>query len=230
MIFKVFNLEIGLYILILIILIISVTQLTKYYHKEIKERKFNANYFRIPIYHSIIILSFLLPLIISITAYLVANFPDSEVSSLLTSILILFVSLVVAIWQSFAILKVANSENDLITLKIPDDLRFISAIGIIYITMIFGFLLLSKFFLFDFRIHQPQKSSHSITQSNGGTYIRKHYFEIGLKEEEIKKIWGSPTEISKLGDTLKYDGLGCKYILLLNKKGEIVEFTQKKSQ
>jgi hypothetical protein len=106
---------------------------SKYYSKGLDgtTRKLKSDYLKTPTSTALTVLGLLLPILVALTSYLYTARPDMSYGSLLATIILYFAVLLVAIWETFAILKKAT-DQDIIELQYPNDRRYITGLGLMY--------------------------------------------------------------------------------------------------
>lgn len=174
----------------------------KYYYRNITEREMKADYLRVPTNNALIVLGLLVPVFIGLAAYLYTKVPQGNYSSLLAAIVLLFLVLIVAVWETFAILKKASSK-DIIRLNMPNDLRYIRGMGLMYTFLIVGLIYFAIFFLFEIT---PYRKEADVTVSVKPFYrLSKPKANIDNSREEILRIWGEPSSYDTSGTKLIYE-------------------------
>jgi hypothetical protein len=180
---------------------IGVHYYAKYSHRDRTKRVMKSEFLRVPANNTFTVIGLLLPILAALSAYLYTTKPAGDYTRLVTVIAVLLAALMIAIWETFALLKKATTGDE-ITLEIPGDLRFITGLGILYAYLLMALILLVWFFLFDL------PGSSVPTRNLAGTaqyYIGKPGLRIGDSAGQIEKVWGAPVERRPAQRLLRYD-------------------------
>lgn len=152
------------------------------------QRQLKAEFLTAPVNTSLTILTFIIPLVIAAVAYSESKGYTSGLPTILTSLSLLFICVLVAIWINFTLLKKGNS-TDIITLDYPKDKQFISALGVIYGLLFFSFVYLGKYILFDFKMEKPVIS---VTENPYEVLVQRQAIFPGMSHDEVHALWGRP--------------------------------------
>lgn len=98
--------------------------LTRTYWK--KDTEIQSDYLKVPTNNALIVLGLVIPILVALASYLYTKNPEGAYSSLLATIVLYFLVLLLAIWQTFSIISVA-SKQDTVKIKIPDDRKIITS-------------------------------------------------------------------------------------------------------
>lgn len=133
-------------------------------------------------------------------SYLYVNNPEAKFSSLLATIVVMFLVLVVSIWESFAFLQ-KGQTGDTVRIELPHDRRYITGMGLMYGLLLLGLFYFAMFFLFEL----PAKSVSNAQQSAPATHtLPKPNPKIDQTKDEVLKVWGQPLSEDVANRTLLY--------------------------
>ncbi len=184
-----------------------------------------VDYFRVPTSNALVILGLLLPSLVAVASYLYINNPEGRYSSLLATIVVLFLVLIVAIWETFALLKKGDSANQ-ITIDLPEDRRYVTALGLMYGLLLLGLFYVAVFFLFEL----PQKRIGSAQQpiSPSGYQLMKPIPRIDQTKDQILSMWGPPTSEDVAGRILIYESDHSVVRLTFDANQKLVEINDRR--
>lgn len=193
---------------------------SRYYSKAQngKPRSLKADYLKAPTSTALTVLGLLLPILVALTSYLYTTRPTLEYGSLLTTIVLYFVVLLVAIWETFAILKKAD-DTDIIQLTYPTDRRFITALGLMYGGLLLGLFFFAYFFLFEIR---PAPAIATPTTA-ATQLVQRTPLMLDMARDDVHRLWGIPSRSSNYFD--EYDGDKCKFVVVYDHTGKILKLT-----
>lgn len=181
--------------------------------REIKE-----DHLKIPTNNSLIVLGLLIPILVALVSYLYTKNPDGNYSSLLSTIILLFIVLVVAVWETFAIMGL-SSTNDKITLTMSKDRKVITGLAMMYGFLILGLVYFSIFFLFEI-----EAAGEQVVEVQKKEYIllKKTTPRINQTKNELLKSWGSPSAYrDKNREVLEYKARDSIIHLYFDKEGRL---------
>ena len=211
----------GIAMVIAIILAVIVREASKFFHKDIDERKMKSEFLRLPVSNTLTVVGLLLPTLAALSGFLYTKHPNGDYSTIVTVIAVLLIVLVIAIWETFALLKKATTSED-ITLKLPDDRRFITGLGIIYVYLIGSLALLVFFFLFDLPMPATKAKTSPATQY----YIGKPVLQIGSLESVVEQTWGAPIKREPARRLMRYETRDSKIDLIFDTQGKLEQVVQ----
>lgn len=160
----------------------------KYWTQNIELK---SDYLKVPTNNTLIVLGLIVPILIALVSYLYTKNPEGTYSSLLATIILFFIVLIIAIWETFAILNIATKE-DIVKINIPKNRQIISGMSFMYGFLILGLIYFAIFFLFE--IESPPENTKSNNQISDFILLEKPHMEINQSREQIIKIWGEPLD------------------------------------
>jgi hypothetical protein len=162
-----------------------------------KTLKLKSDYLKTPTSNALTVLGLVVPILVALTSYLYASRPDANYGSLLSTIIVYFCVLIIAIWETFAILKKAT-EDDTITLTYPDDLRFITGLGLMYGMLILGLCYFGYFFLFEISPASPKAAdtSPSVSRIAATYFVARPSLPVDGTREDALRSWGTPARVT----------------------------------
>jgi hypothetical protein len=178
-----FLLEIG----IAFIWAVALYFLVQYYWKSDIEIK--SDYLKVPTNNTLLVLGLIVPTLIALVSYLYTKNPEGTYSSLLATIVLFFLVLVIAIWETFAILSIASKE-DTVKIEVTKDLKIITGMAWMYGFLVLGLVYFAIFFLFE--IESPSKKARIEKQISDFVLLEKPHLKINQCKDQIIKIWGEP--------------------------------------
>jgi hypothetical protein len=193
---------------------------SKYYSKALNgtTRSLKADYLKTPTATALTVLGLLLPILVALTSYLYATRPSVDYGSLLTTIVLYFIVLIIAIWETFAILKKAG-ENDVIAIIYPRDRRFITGLGLMYGGLLLGLFYFAYFFLFEIR----SASAPSPQPPTANQLVRRPALLLEMSRDEVRRAWGTPARSP--GNSDEYEGDRCRFVVTYDGSGKIQKLT-----
>ena len=198
---------------------------TRLYNPEVKEKDIKIDYFRIPTNNALVVIGLLVPILTGLAAYLYTNDPSAKYSLLLASIAVLFVVLIVAVWETFSLLGKAQTA-DIIRIKLPDDRKYITGMGLMYAFLILGLLYFALFFLFE--LSPAKRETTATTNSASAASLLKPRARIAQSKDELVKSWGAPTAQDSTGKTLTYESDQSEIRLVFDNEGKLMEIVEKR--
>jgi hypothetical protein len=216
-----FGIEMAIAIALAGIMLLAV----RLYNPAVKTKTIKVDYFRIPTNNALVVLGLLVPILTALAAYLYTSDPSGQYSFLLASISVLFVVLIVAIWETFALLGKAQ-DGDLITVTLPADRPHIVCMGVMYGFLLLGLMYFALFFLFEL---SPTKTTGKQGEQNlGGSYsLMKPAARIGQQKDDLMKSWGQPAGQDSVAKTLTYQSERSQIRLTFDDEGKLVEVLEK---
>ncbi len=189
------------------------------------EKDIKVDYFRIPTSNALVVLGLLVPIMVGLASYLYVNNPEGKYASLLATIVVMFIVLVVAIWETFALLKKGDTA-DTIKIQLPADRRYITAMGLMYALLLLGLFYFAMFFLFEL----PPKAVVNKPQAFGqaGYSLLKPNPRIDQTKDEILKAWGQPTGEDLSKRTLLYEANHSVIQLTFDENQKLVEINDRR--
>jgi len=157
--------------------------------KDPKARTIKADYFKTPTGNALTILGLLVPFLVALAAYLYSKSPGANYSSLLTTIVLYFGVLIIAIWETFALLKKAT-DSDSIVLTLPADQRFLTGLHFMYGLLLLGLVYFAIFFLFEFGANVTSDERHLALLSR---VLLRQEVHVDESREKVVSVWGMPS-------------------------------------
>ena len=189
-------------------------------HREMK-----VEFFRIPTSNALVVLGLLVPIMVALASYLYVNNPEGKYSSLLATIVVMFLVLVVAIWETFALLK-KGGKGDAITITMPADRRFVTGLGLMYGLLLLGLFYFAVFFLFEL----PRKALNSSQRAFGPAVypLLKPNPRIDQTRDQILSVWGQPSGEDQANRILIYESDHSVIRLTFDEKQKLVEINDRR--
>jgi hypothetical protein len=217
---KTFAIEIAIAIFFCIV----IYWVVRHYNKGTSKVK--LDYFRVPTNNVLVILGLLAPIMIGLASYLYVNNPKGHYSSLLATITVMFLVLIVTLWETFALPKKADATDDTITLTFPGDLKYIVGLGWMYALLLLALGLFAWFFLFELPsatvVSSPQAPAHS------SYALLKPAVSIGQSRQEVLSIWGASTSEDSVNRVLIYESTQSVIRLTFDQNQVLVEVNEKR--
>lgn len=156
-------------------------------------RKIRPEFLWTPTNSTLTVISFLAPVIAGVTGYLYSQNPSGDYSVLLAMIVLLFAGLLVALWESFALVK-KGTEAEYIQLNFPADVRFIQGIGIAFALLFYSLGCLAYFLLVEIT---PLRQHQSIADPGMKHLYSIQHLPVRLNQtrDQVIKNWGEPLEL-----------------------------------
>jgi hypothetical protein len=197
---------------------------SKYYSKALagKSVKLKSDYLKTPTSNALTVLGLLVPILVALTSYLYSTKPDVDYGSLLTTIILYFGVLIVAIWETFAILKKA-SQDDTIELTYPQDRRFVTGLGLMYGMLILGLCYFAFFFLFEIKPSQPSPIQTQASAAPAPFLVYRPVLNVDDSRALVLQTWGSPARWK--GNDAEYDSLQATVRLTFDDLGKLRQIT-----
>jgi hypothetical protein len=160
-----------------------------------------SDYLRVPTNNALVVLGLLLPILTALAAYLYMNAPQSSYSSLLASIVVMFLVLVVAMWETHSLIGMGGTD-DTIVININHDRNLVVGLGLIFALLLLGLLYFAIFFLFELT---PLPGPAAKPGDDGRTAyflsVRKAYLD--QTREQVIQSWGKPNSTN--ADNTKFE-------------------------
>jgi hypothetical protein len=187
-----FWLEIGGAILLALVMYVAARFFNPEFNDDgtAKQKTMKVDYFRIPTANVLVILGLLVPVLSGLASYLYVNHPGGSYASLLASIAVMFFVLAVAIWESFAFLKIAEA-NDTVTIRIPQERKYIVGMGLMYSHLLLGVAYFCAFFLFEL-VPTPAPKAAAGPSGTSTYFLLRPKAYINQPKDELIKTWGPP--------------------------------------
>lgn len=217
-----FWIEIAISVLVAVAIYIA----TRYYNRSSAEKDIKVDYFRVPTNNVLIVLGLLVPSLVTLASYLYVKDPRGNYASLLATIVLMFFVLIVAIWETFALLKKAQN-GDVIKVKMPDDRKYIIGMGWMYASLLIGLIYFSIFFLFELVPVNNQKNEEVLSKVNA-YYLLKPKIRINQPKEEVIKLWGQPISEDATNRKLQYESENSILQLSFDEQQKLVEIFEKR--
>jgi heme/copper-type cytochrome/quinol oxidase subunit 2 len=216
-----FWIEIVVAIVVWILAFVAVRSYWKPQNYEIK-----SDYLRVPTNNAMVVLGLLIPILVALASYFYTKEPEATYSSLLAAIVVLFIVLIVAIWETHSILQVATNTDN-VTLKIPGDRSLLVGLAVIYSFLVLGLVYFSIFFLFEL---SPLKNSNPATNVSKPLFnLVKPRVHINESRDEILQSWGAPTNSDAGKTKLEYQSDQSTVQLLFDEQGKLKEIIETRS-
>jgi hypothetical protein len=178
----------------------TIWRVSIYVNKGVESRKLNADYLKTPTSNVLTVLGLTVPILVALISYLYTSQPKSDYGSLLSTTTLYFVVLLIAIWETFAILKKAG-DDDKLTLTYPADRRFVTGLGLMYGMLILGLIYFASFFLFE--VSAPVRTPDTaVAVSANQTLLRRELY-VNTTRDEMVRAWGAPARAS--AGVVEYD-------------------------
>ena len=195
------------------------------HYNKTGSKEWKVEFFRIPTSNALIVLGLLVPTMVALASYLYINNPEGKYSSLLATIVVMFLVLVFAIWETFALLKKGDA-GDKIKINFPEDRRFITTLGFMYGLLLLGLFYFALFFLFEL----PPKRASTTQQTAGPAdyYLAKPHPRIDQTKDEILSLWGQPTGEEQANRILIYASDHSIIRLAFDENQKLVEISNRR--
>ena len=175
---------------------------SRYYSKALSGQKVTvkADYLKAPTTTALTVLGLVVPILVALTSYLYVTEPNANYGSLLSTIILYFGVLILAIWETFAILQKATPQ-DTVDLTYPDDRKFVTALGLMYGMLVLGLLYFAYFFLVEVR---PNAPTAGLARWAGASYfVQRPAIKIDNDRTTVYGSWGTPARGSS--QSVEYD-------------------------
>lgn len=176
-----FFIEIG----VAVVWAIALWQLVRHYWKE--DVEFKSDYLRVPINNTLVILGLIVPVLVALASYLYINNPKGSYSFLLAAIVLFFSVLIVAIWETFALLSIASKE-EIVKIR-KKNLNIIIGMSWMYGVLILGLRYFAIFFLIELKL--PLSNAATELQTGNSVFDIKKNVNTGKMAEVGKDGNGS---------------------------------------
>src|SRR5437773_7489832 len=90
-----FWIELGIALVVWLLAFLAVK---RYWKKQTYVMK--SDYLRVPTNNAMVVLGLIIPILVALAAYFYAKAPEASYSSLLSAIVVLFIVLLIAIWET----------------------------------------------------------------------------------------------------------------------------------
>ncbi len=199
----------------------------RYYNSDKKTKDIRADFIRVPTNNTLVVIGILVPIFVALAAYLYTKNPQGSYASLLASITLMFFILILAIWQTYAILKKATTQ-DYIQLEMPEDRRYITCMGLMYGYLILGLIYFAYFFLVELTPPPSTTLSTSVAIQSNVFYIGKPRINLDQSRDELIKSWGTPKTQNSQNTELTYESSKSKIRFVIDNKGNVIEIHETK--
>jgi len=160
-----------------------------------------SDYLRVPTNNALIVLGLLVPILTGLAAYLYTNAPEASYSSLLASILVMFIVLIVAVWETHSLIQVGRND-DVIEIDIPAHRSLMVGLGLIFALLILGLIYFAIFFLVEL---SPAKIKVSTGGDSNSTFVlTKRRVQINQTRDQILQEWGKPDKANSSNTEFEY--------------------------
>jgi hypothetical protein len=199
-----FSLTVAVELLIAAVWATTLWLASRYYSKPLKGKtvKLKSDYLKTPTSNALTVLGLVVPLLVALTSYLYASRPDADYGSLLSTIILYFGVLILAIWETFALLKKATPD-DTIELLYPDDRRFVTGLGLMYGMLVLGLGYFAFFFLFEIRptVQNPPTTPQQVQAFP--YLVSRPALRVDSARDDVFHAWGAPARV--IGSAVEYD-------------------------
>lgn len=225
MVDQILNLKFGISTLISFTLLYLIGWSAKYFYKNAGTRTFSPDFVKEPTSNSLTIIGLLIPILVGVSSFFYINQPSGDYAFIWVGIFLFLITLLTAIWISFSVLRLVNSQNT-ITLNFPQDIRYIVALGIMYGSLIVGLIFVVIFFLFD--LPSNSKTPDTIAQNSSTIYLSHPKVDVNLTKNEVETLWGVPDEVQNQGTMWKYQGLESIFYLEFDSSGSLSRIVEER--
>lgn len=191
-----------------------------------KPHEIKVDYIRVPVSNALVVLGLLTPILVALASYLYMNSPEANYPSLLSTIVLMFIVLIIAVWETHAILNVA-STTDLIKLHMPKDRAYIILLHLIYAYLTLGLIYFAIFFLFEISPHARKGEESKICDP---VTLIKPRVGINQSKEEVVQSWGEPNTIDASTSSFEYQSDLSTVQLIFDRDGKLKEIIELRSQ
>jgi len=192
-------------------------------NKNETKRTLKADYLKTPTGNALTVLGLTVPILVALISYLYTNDPVADYGSLLSTTTLYFFVLLVAIWQTFAIMKKAK-ESDTIELDYPADRRFITGLGLMYGMLILGLFYFASFFLFEVATPKPREAVS--LPSMAAQPILRAPLHVNISRDDVIRAWGLPARSA--ANNVEYDTPTAVVKMTFDKTGILQTITETK--
>jgi len=197
----------------------------RYYAKK-QQYEVKSDYLRVPTNNAMVVLGLLIPILVALASYFYVKEPEATYSSLLAAIVVFFIVLIVAIWETHSILQAATN-TDSVTIKIPADRSLLVGLAVIYSYLVLGLLYFSVFFLFELSPVKATNRNSELPQASFKLVKRRPY--INQSRDEILQSWGAPTNADPDKKKLDYQSDQSSLRLVFDDEGKLQEIIEMRS-
>ena len=165
---------------------------SRHYNPKGASRKLSVEYFRTATSTSLTIVGLLAPILTAVLSYLYLKNPSGDYSRLLATVVLLYLVLFLTVWATFAILRKAKGDS-VITLSFPEDRRYITSMGLMYVFQLIGLVLFAWFFILDLPRSHAGDEPMPVA---GGRILLRPSVSIGADRADVLRLWGAPSSIA----------------------------------
>lgn len=202
-----FSLTVGMELVIALAWGVAIWFASRYYGSFVtKPMKFKADYLKAPTSNALTVLGLVVPILVALTSYLYSNRPTANYGSLLATIVLYFMVLIVAIWETFSLLQKAQTD-DTIELIYPQDRVYVTGLGLMYGMLVLGLLFFAYFFLFEIRPAEAVANSagtlSALRPMEAVYLVERPLLQVDETKADVLRLWGQPSRAS--ANTAEYD-------------------------
>jgi hypothetical protein len=183
---------VGIELLVAVIIAVIFWRASIWYNKDIPSpHKIKADYLKGPATTALTVLGLLVPILVALAAYLYTTESAVKLGSLATTIILYFAVLVLATWQTFALIKKATADET-ISLDLPQDLRFVTCQGLIYVFLILGLVYFAIFFRIEMKAPNVNRTSPATADTTAYRILRPSV-HVSATRSDVYNAWGAPS-------------------------------------
>jgi hypothetical protein len=196
---SVLNAKFAIECLVALALCAAIWGASVYYNRAGQTRKLDPDVLREPTGNVLTILGLMLPIEVGLLAYLYERSPSAPFTFLAASIACVLATLVLAIWETFALTGKPSAQGS-ITLTFPEDRPCITTLGFMYVLLLVGLVYLCAFMLTELA-----PNGRSGTPVSAATIqLSRPDVGLGLTQAEVIERWGRPEATSEDGTAWTY--------------------------
>lgn len=130
--------------------------LTKNFNRDKigQSKEIQADFFRIPANNVLLVIGLLTPVLVALVSHLFSQDPNADYSYIISAIAILFVVLVLSVWEVFALISKATDKGT-IQVNWPADFDLVFVFGLMCAYLILALIYIVLFFLLEIRPSPP---------------------------------------------------------------------------
>ena len=181
-----------------------------------------ADYLRVPTSNTFTVLGLLAPIVIAFASYVFLSKPVLSLPSLLSALILILFSFIIAFWNSFSILEKAT-KDDVLTLLMPKDIKFIFSLSLIYIYILLSLVYLA---IALFSEWEPVKLDEVKSSGDNPYFIARPKMEIGFSKNNIVAFWGKPDSVTN--NTFKYQSNKAEIVFQFDSLGLLDQIIERK--
>lgn len=163
-----------------------------------KERTVAADVFRIPISNVLSVLGLIFPILLGLLAYLFSQDSRQPFNYLISAIGTLLLTLLVAIYQTFAVANKA-SKNGEVSLSATQSVWHMAGLGAMYSFLLTGIVYTVLFVTVEMKGKGPENNS-----VDRGPFIAHRPIHVGQAVADVRSSWGEPELSTNGGKTLRF--------------------------